>query len=266
MKSLVDMISKYVFNDMEIPEDLLYEFSTEAAQIVEMHNPDSIPEEFWKLENYVELYWRSRQFIHEKNNIRIFQMGQLLSHTNMIRIWSERIEQETSLDEYARMFQDKYLFFNCISNDYGITHKELAEQMSISVSALSQFVNKTKSLGFFMSRAMGREKHYYLTDKGNQLLRLMKKNSTPPHYKYTKLLGALDNLNDIVSNDPLYKAIIGWNNGFITEKIYALNKTKVFTDYNLILNISANINISEDNSEEEEWAKNLNAITSNKIS
>lgn len=226
MKKIINAISEYVFHGKEVPEDLIYEFSTEAAQMIEGHDTEQISEEFWKLNHYVVLYWRGGKYTYEKSAVRIFQMGQLLSYMNMIRMYLEKVENDTSLNEYAKSLHDRYLFFKSIHDEEGITHKKLANKTQISISALSQFVNKIKGNGFILTRVMGREKHYYLTAKGEKLLGIMQEDRMHSHRRYEKLLSALYNFNKSVSNDTAYKAVITNETENLIEDIYALNKAE----------------------------------------
>lgn len=175
MKQLITIISNYIFQKEPVPDEYLYELSTKITSMIELSETERISNEFWQLANYIELYWRGQKYTCDDNPERIYQMGQLLSITKMVHIWYDRIEKNTSLNEYARIMNHKYSFFKSIHDESGITHKELAAKMHTSVSSLSQFVNKIQGNGFFISRPMGREKHYYLTQKGEKIYELITK-------------------------------------------------------------------------------------------
>lgn len=184
MRELINLISEYIYDAAEIPEDLLYEFSKKTAKIIRNLCTEAIPDEFWELENYVEAYWRGHKYLKSEDAIQIYQMGQLLSFTNMLSMLSEEKEKEISIEDYAVQLKDKYPIFSKIHEIPGITHKELADAVDMSVSSLSQFITKYKWNGFFQSRAMGREKHYYLTKYGQQLYSVMKDKYEKPTVSY----------------------------------------------------------------------------------
>lgn len=184
MRELINLISEYVYDAAEIPEDLLYEFSKKTAKIIRNLCTEAIPDEFWELENYVEAYWRGHKYLKSEDAIQIYQMGQLLSFTNMLSMLSGEKEKEISIEDYAVQLKDKYPIFSKIHEIPGITHKELADAVDMSVSSLSQFITKYKWNGFFQSRAMGREKHYYLTKYGQQLYSVMKDKYEKPTVSY----------------------------------------------------------------------------------
>lgn len=254
MEKIVNIISEYVYAQKEIPDDLMSEFSSEMIQIIEGQCTEEIPDAIWNLENYVKLYWRGSKYVHEECPARIFQLGQLLSYMNMIRQHFERIDEDISLEEYANTYRDKYLFFKSIHDRAGITHKDLAKLVHTSISSMSQFVSKIAGTGFIVTRVMGREKHYYLTDKGETLLDLLEERKTLHGHKYTKLLGALTNLNTVVSNDAFLKVVIGNKNGTLTKNVYATNKSEDNIAHMPILKLSANMKVLEgNNGEVAEW-------------
>ncbi len=174
MKEMVNSILECILDARKIPEEMLYEFSKMATKIVQNGCTEVIPEEFWELESYVQTYWRGEKYLKSDDAVQIYQMGRLLSFTNMLAMLAEHKEKEVSIEDYVVQLKDKYIIFKEIQNRPGITHKELADVAGMSVSSLSQFVNKYKLHGFFRGRTMGREKHYYLTDYGQQLYSAMK--------------------------------------------------------------------------------------------
>ena len=57
-----------------------------------------------------------------------------------------------------------------INNNPGIIHKQLAKDVNITPSALSQFVSKYQSYNLFSTIAAGREKAYFIESNGRSLL------------------------------------------------------------------------------------------------
>ena len=57
-----------------------------------------------------------------------------------------------------------------INNNPGIIHKQLAKEVDITPSALSQFVSKYQSYNLFSTIAAGREKAYFIESNGRSLL------------------------------------------------------------------------------------------------
>lgn len=173
MRELVNLIFKFVLEAKEIPEELLYEFSKQTAEIVQNGCTEIIPKEFWELESYVDAYWRGHQYIKSDNNIQIYQMGQLLSFTNMLSMLAEEMEKESSIEDYAARLKDGYGAIKEIQEHPGITRKELEQTAGMNGPSLAQLINELKWNGFLQPRSMGQEKHYYLTKHGQQLCSAM---------------------------------------------------------------------------------------------
>lgn len=180
MKKLIDILYDYLLKGKEIPEDLLYEFSQDTIKIIQHRSTDEIPSTFWNLQHYVEMFWRGKKYKKEKNPILIYQMGQMLAYTNMVRDIADENERTMNLDEYARRWENKYLVFKGIHDVPGITHKKLAAVSHQSVSSLSQFIAKTKWDGYIIYRTGGREKYYYLTENGEKLYKLLNDKQKKP--------------------------------------------------------------------------------------
>lgn len=173
----MEQILGYTVEEHEIPTELIYAFSKETLKIIQSRQVSSLPDSYWELQNYVETFWRGRRFEYTENSYIVYQMGQLLSFTNMICIMAKEQEKASTMEDYAEQWQDRYCIFKYIHEQKGITHKVLAGKANISVSNLSQFMNKVKWEGFFYCRFMGREKHYYLTEYGEKLYQLMALNN-----------------------------------------------------------------------------------------
>ena len=242
MKQLITIISNYISKREIIPDEYLYEFSTEITSAIESSDTERIPDEFWQLANYVELYWRGQKYTCDDSPERIYQMGQLLSFTKMIDIWFDRIETSTSLTEYAIIMNSKYSFFKSIHDESGITHKELASRMHTSVSSLSQFVNKIQGNGFFISRPMGREKHYYLTQKGEKIYELITK----------RQYAAVSKNSTTVYGSILYGGIFS-----------SQNKQQYYSSPHKLLNSRYNYNTENVSIDFTENPRIINLITSN---
>lgn len=174
MKKLIDILYDHLINSREIPEDLLYEFSQNTIKIIQHHASAQIPPSFWNLQHYVEMFWRGRKYQKEKNTVFVYQMGQLLTCTNMIRDVVDADVKTMSISDYARRWDSKYPVYKGIHDKPGINHKKLAAVSENSISSLSQFISKTKWDGYIIYRSAGREKYYYLTENGEKLYKLLR--------------------------------------------------------------------------------------------
>ncbi len=253
MKGLIKILLEYIYNSKEIPDELLYEFSQKTMQIVQRKATEEIPDEFWDFENYVEMFWRGKKYNYMSDSCMVYQMGRLLACTNMLSILVDEREREASLEEYADLLKNRFEVFEGMYNTRGITHKELAELSGVSVSALSQFINRIKAEAFFTYRVMGREKHYYLTEYGEKLYFLMAQKNNKKKMKYAKLRGIVNDVNEQIMEDTYYKVIISQNANSVTESVYISNQERNGKRFENLLNISVNKNVFDSNREDDIW-------------
>ena len=169
MERLIEILYSHIMNGKRISDDLMYEFSQHILKIVQGIEEVEPVNELFAFRNYVEMYWRGGKFETEKKGYFAFQMGQLLSYINMLKDIEEIKKQELNLEEYASRWEKRFSVFKSMHEEKGITHKKLADLSGLSPSSLSQFIAKTKWDGYFVYRIAGREKYYYLTEKGEKL-------------------------------------------------------------------------------------------------
>lgn len=253
MKGLIEIILKSFWDFREIPEELLFEFSQKTMQIIQKKAIDEIPDEFSVFENYVEMFWRGKKYNHMSNRFIIYQMGQLLTCTNMLNRLLAEEKREASIEAFADLFKDRAMIFEGMYKERGITHKKLAELSDMSVSALSQFISKNKSEGFFTYRVMGREKHYYLTEYGEKLYFHMLHNGDQKKMKYVKMYGFIDDMNEKIINNRYYKVVFDQNANEITESVYISTEGNSGKKTERLMKMSINKAGLESNKEEKRW-------------
>lgn len=248
MRELINVLLEKVWSNSEIPEELLYEFSKETMTIVMRRSTTDVPENFLELERYVELFWRGKGYKSTSDPGIIYQMGRLLSYTNMLSMLMEEHEKSTSLEDYAKIYRRWYKIFKGVYEEKGITHNKLSEEADMSVSSLSQFMGRVKPEGFFTYRMMGREKHYYLTEYGQSLYLHME--GVSRNDKYKKIYGLIDNLNEQISNDIDYKVLVENGEKEELRSVFIKNQENGLEK---ILGISVCKNGFGMNKEEEKW-------------
>lgn len=255
MERLARMILDNLREGNAIPEDLLYELTTEAMKVVQTRQIEQLSPEFWELEQYVESFWRAQLF-QTVQGMRSYEMGRLLSLTNMIAMVAEEEEKRQSLNEYALKFSDWYPVFKGMYDTPGITHKKLALTAGKSDSSLSQFMNKNQWEGLYIYRRFGREKNYYLTELGQRLYELMKDNQPrPTEEKYARFLGVKNNIEELekgLADDSAYKVVRSDTGEFLESRIYGINDELESRKPELLAEILWNKNILEDKKEEKE--------------
>lgn len=223
MDKLISRILDCLWDELRIPEDLLYEFTVKTTKMIQSRCIKTLPTEFWELERFVELYWRAQAF-EEKNTVHVYEMGRLLSLTNMLGMIAEQEEKRRSLDEYAIQFREWYPVFKEIHDMPGITHEELKKVIRKSDLYFAKFINKNQREDFCIYHRFGQEKCYYLTTWGEQLYVLMK-NSQRHSFeeKYDGILELRNNIEKSIINlkeDSNYKCVSTNEGKFIKNTIY----------------------------------------------
>lgn len=97
MEKLISILYECVINNQEVSEDLLYELEQDVICVVRNQNTTQISRNFWDLQHYIEMYWRGRKYTRERNKKYLYQMGQLLAYTNMVRDIVDIKENESDI-------------------------------------------------------------------------------------------------------------------------------------------------------------------------
>lgn len=84
MKKLINIIYDNIILHKVVYEDIMYEFEQRTFQIVQGNDVSLVSADYNDFRNYIEMYWRGSKWKHERNNMFVYQMGQLLAYTNMI--------------------------------------------------------------------------------------------------------------------------------------------------------------------------------------
>lgn len=211
MKELIKIIFDHVLDKKEIPDDLMYEFSQDILKVIQENSAQELCPEFWDFQNYLEMYWRGGKFEQESSPVCTYQLGQLLSYTNIIRDIADKQGQTLSIQDYAARWQNRFLVFQGMYRERGITHKKLARVSNMSPSALSQFVSKTQWDGYYTYRVAGREKYYYLSENGEKLYHLLcekREKDLDGHNDYDDISAWLKAVNASSVNTDLETSIL----------------------------------------------------------
>lgn len=228
MKNLIEKIFSYLLDEKSVPEDLIFELAQDTIRILQDGETDDLPQEFWNLQHYLNLFWHGRKYESITDNYRIYQMGQLLSYVNIIRDAVDNREKKESIEEYAQRYNNRFLVYKAINDKPGINHRDLAMASGISTSALSQFISKTKWDGYYTFRVVGREKYYYLTENGKRLYQLLEKRHLP-NYIFKMYLDIPE--TNTIDDDERFAEFFNLTPDLIVNQTYGMKKTKDNTGY-----------------------------------
>lgn len=158
-------------NQKTISENLLHVFIHNAMEVVNERDVNQIAEEYSEFSKYVTAFWHRNSFSQIRNKELVFQMGQIVACVRLLDDFQKKQKESNNLEMIKNQWKNYYFFLNSIESHSGIKHKELANQLDMSPSHLSHFVEKNRYLGYFSDTIVGREKYYYLTSKGESVLK-----------------------------------------------------------------------------------------------
>ena len=187
---LVDILTTYVKKRTKIPEEYMNALIFRSMDVVRKEDCNEISPKFSELSDLVSLYTRGHQFeylsvcentetkdLYNINEDRafVFQMGELNTCISMLNDVIHKRNIKEAEENNRELFDKNLLIFLSIYDEPGITHRDLANKSGKSASGLTNFINKVRPFGYIIQSSLGRNKHYYLTEKGNILLKNKKK-------------------------------------------------------------------------------------------
>lgn len=112
-----------------------------------------------------------------------FLCGSLWGGLKIAELSRKRARQQKTVEKLALVYANKLWFFEAISMNPGIRHKDLALKGYQSASQLSQFVNRVTREGLITYNRVGREKYYYLQKQGELVYAAIKQK---PTFEYSR--------------------------------------------------------------------------------
>lgn len=169
---LSNKILRRLKNEKEIRDELISLFLEWTLNAIEKYEFLDLPRNFYLLKEKV---YKSRMYdkLDELEANRVFAYGSLWSAIRLIELAEERKNDEVSIDILAKKYIKNIEIFQMIERCPGIKHKDLAEGCRKTPSELSQFFNQVGEQRFVSFIRLGREKYYYLEEKGTSLLKQM---------------------------------------------------------------------------------------------
>ena len=174
--NLSDNILKRIEDGREIRDEQILLFLEWALDVVEKKEFQNMPRSYFLLKEKIYKY-RMYDTVEELTAKQAFSYGNLWSSIRLIEIAEKRKKEEISIAVLVKKYIKNIEVFHIIKNNPGIKHKDLAEKCGKTVSELSQFFNQIAEENFFSFIRLGREKYYYLEDKGVCLLEQMEEQS-----------------------------------------------------------------------------------------
>jgi len=172
MSTISEQILSCLFNDKTVQNEMLLELIVEITGYMKSGVSQEVPHSFSRLSEYVNNIIQT-EAINKKPLDTILMYGKIWSISSMVKIMECNESSEQQIEVDARQNSDKYTLFKTIEENGGISHKELADKIELSPSALSQKISRLDHDKYFISRQLGRGKYYYITSSGKILLEKM---------------------------------------------------------------------------------------------
>ena len=242
----IDIILKYLQSNEIIPDNIMYLFYSKTMIVVQEKAYDALTEHAKDFCLYMSNLRNSHMYLDLNKPAFVFQLGELNTCARMLDNLFEEKETEHRIVINSKLLFNKFLFFKFISENPGIKHTALAKEMGTSKSNLSQFVSRIQGYCYHYERKAGREKYYYLTKTGSQLLEQMKQNQHKIEQekelqflqqKYSRLVRTLYLLFSINATPSREKRLVnslisaGSNNSYELLNDISLNKYALVENY-----------------------------------
>lgn len=155
-----------------------------------------------------------------------FEYGQLWGVFQLMDMADKRGEEKYSMEFLKKQYGKYYRLFDLLKKSPGIRHKEVAEKMEKSPSEVSQIFAKLNGEKLFSTVKLGREKYYYLEERGNRLLEAIKKDkkkaadvekwkmSLPSAFSYTLKKWEIGNTTEVLAVNFKQDVAYGMRVGF----------------------------------------------------
>lgn len=176
----IDEITKCISERKRVSEDLMYALYQKILLIIKENAYGAVTDRIKDFCLYMSQLGSSHKHSEiVSDQVLSFQLGELYSFTRLLNAFILEKDREDDLVDNSTRFLNRRDFFQIVSENPGIKHTVLADKMHISKSSLSQFTAKIKGFRYHYERFGGREKYYYLTATGIQLLKLMNEKMPP---------------------------------------------------------------------------------------
>lgn len=116
--------------------------------------------------------WQYREW-KDMSSEQAFLCGQLYGCVKLCEYREQSRQDVLNLDHLLEKYADSKLFY-IVKKNPGIRHKNLANEIGLTTGRLSQMMDDEDMKELIISRALGREKHYFLGAKGEELLQRLK--------------------------------------------------------------------------------------------
>lgn len=172
MSDTFSYLLQHIRDKKGLTPGILYDVSKLAAEVIRNHLYSRLDDNYYVLMEHVEKYQNFQANQGEETSYS-FSMGELSGIVKLLEEVQKQEESASKISSDLNRYQEKKNIFTVVNEEPGITHKQLARRCGMEISNLSHLMSPMESDGYFYSRKSGRNKYYFLSGKGRELLEKM---------------------------------------------------------------------------------------------
>lgn len=181
-------------NEKMIKTDQIFVFLEGIIDLMKEGEGSAIPKEYQKLSGKLDEMYQYKEY-EQMTAADAFVMGSLWSGIKIEERYRTRAAQQVSMKKLVRKYENYRWFLRAIYNNPGINQKDLAKKGKKDTSQLSQLAVRLSEDGLFTCDRVGREKYYYLQERGEQVYDELKKEKREQRNIYAKSIKAISTSN-----------------------------------------------------------------------
>ena len=190
-----------------IEEDNIYIYLDGMLDVMEKQT-NEWPTSYVKLNHYVGQMWELRE-IDRLTQEQTFLLGSIWGTAKLMEMKRQREKRRYEITDLASVYFKNKWIFREISARPGVRHIELAAKGKRSASGLTQLLSQMIQKQLIACNHMGRENHYYLLDRGEQVYEKIKEDEKKQRRLKKDQQGMQVLANAIIANNRLGEREVG---------------------------------------------------------
>lgn len=209
MNERITNLSKSIIKRLQlgrdIDEELIYAFVNAVTEKLEHYDEDISSEEYLHLKERIETIWKHESF-YDIALDQIFLCGSLWGVIHILEMFRKKQHEQRECRVLVNKYkEDTYFdFLNAIYTKPGIKNSTLAQICDVTPSRISQMISSAKEEGLVVFQKVGREKYYFINNKGTIVYRMLQEERKPQYSIGTQIsfsmLGFDNRIQDSADN------------------------------------------------------------------
>lgn len=174
IEKLVSKLIEYIQMEETVPDALIHQFTKELLITIRNNSSIEPSQSFYDLIDETDAYWR-RVSKDQYPSEFVFNLGRVHSLTVILRELLFNYFNIPTTAELTELYKERHSLLTNLEKNPGIIHRDLASMSNLSESHLSQIMVKLQRDKLVYARKFARNKFYYLSKAGTQVLEKMAK-------------------------------------------------------------------------------------------